>query len=106
METEHSLLEVISRKEYELKEQSEDVCREAEKRLHDARTRGREIIGSAEKTGAEEADACMQKGLSEMNEELLQLKAAGGKDAAALLEKGTANMNLAVRWITGIVQKV
>lgn len=106
METEHSLLEEISRKESELKEQSDVVCREAEKRLHDARTRAREIIGSAEKTGAEEADAYMQKGLKELSEELLQLKEAGGKDAAALHEKGTANMDLAVSRITGIVQKV
>lgn len=106
METEHSLLEEISRKESQLKEQSDVVCREAEIRLHDARTRAREIIGSAEKTGAEEADAYMQKGLAALNEELLQLKAAGAKDAAALLEKGTANMEKAASRITAIVQKV
>ena len=106
METEHSLLEEISRKESELKEQSDVVCKEAEKRLHDARTRAREIVESAEKTGAEEADAYMQKGLAALNEELLQLKTVGSRDAAALLAKGKGNMEKAANRITGIVQKV
>ena len=52
MEAEHSLLYQISRKEAELKEQCDIVCKEAETRIHDARVRARNMLEEAEREGA------------------------------------------------------
>lgn len=103
METEHSLLDQISRKEAELKEQCDVVCKEAETRIHDARVKARNLREEAEKKGAEEASRYMKEGLSKLSEEISSIHLAGEKEAEEILKKGEKQVDGAVKQIVEMV---
>ncbi|MDD3574056.1 hypothetical protein [Methanospirillum sp.] len=100
MEAEHSLLDQISRKETELKEQCDLVCKEAETRIHDARVRARGMIEEAEKKGAEDAKRYMDEGFAKLAGEIDLIREAGRKEREEIQKKGTGKIDLAVKWIT------
>ena len=103
METEHSLLDQISRKETELKEQCDIVCKEAETRIHDARVRARSMLKDAENKGAEEASRYLSEGMEKLAQEIDKIHEAGKIEAEDILKKGTSRVDIAVDWITGKV---
>ena len=104
MEAEHSLLDQISRKEAELKEQCDIVCKEAETRIHDARVRARIMREEAERKGAEEGKRFMDEGLAKLAGEIDAIRKAGRREAEEILKKGSGNIDLAVKWIATKVQ--
>ncbi len=99
METEHSLLDQISRKETELKEQCDLVCREAETRIHDARVRARRMRDEAEQRGAEEASRYMQNGLDELAIQIRAIRESGEREAEKILKAGEKRVDIAVKRI-------
>lgn len=103
METEHSLLDQISRKEAELKEQCDIVCKEAETRIHDARVRARSMRDDAENKGAQEASRFMSEGMDKLALEIEKIREAGKREAEDILKKGTSRVDIAVEWIAGKV---
>ncbi|MCA1914871.1 V-type ATPase subunit subunit G family protein [Methanospirillum hungatei] len=103
METEHSLLDQISRKEAELKDQCDIACKEAETRIHDARVRARSMREDAEQKGAMEASQYMQSGLDELAIEIRSILAAGEAEADKILKTGETKVDNAVNRITEMV---
>jgi len=103
METEHSLLDQISRKEAELKGQCDIVCKEAETKIHDARVLARSKREETEKKSAEEASRYMQEGLGELEKQIRSIQEAGEQEADGILDKGKKNLDSAVERITEMV---
>lgn len=103
METEHSLLDQISRKEAELKGQCDLACKEAETRIHDARVRARSMHDDADQKGALEASQYMQSGLDELSEHIKVILTAGESEAEQTLKAGEKRVDNAVKRITEMV---
>ena len=105
MEQEHSLLDQISRKEGELKEEYYNFCRQAEGKIHEARERARIITQEAEREGSLEEAASLEKGLKELADEIDHIHQAGMAEGAKILQKGEKNMKLAADWIVETIMK-
>jgi V/A-type H+-transporting ATPase subunit G/H len=103
MDTEHSLLDQISRKEAELKEECDQVCKEAEDRIHNARIKAREMREEAERSGADTAAKYMENGLSELALEISKIRGAGEKEAERILHVGKERIDKAVLRIVEMV---
>ena len=103
METEHSLLDQISRKEAELKDQCDIACKEAETRIHDARVRARSMREDAEQKGALEASQYMQSGLDELAVQISSILAAGEAEADKILKTGEKKVDNAVNRIIEMI---
>lgn len=93
---EHSLLDQISKKESELKQECDLACKEAEDLIHDARVKARGQLEEAEKKGAEEALVFMQKGMAELSFQVEEIRKAGEREAADVLSRGEKNVDNAI----------
>lgn len=105
MEQEHSLLDQISQKEGELKEQYYNFCRQAEGKIHEARERARNIISDAETEGAQEETSILEKGLKELADEIDRIHLTGKEEGEKILQKGVKNMKKTTERIVEIILK-
>ncbi len=74
MDQEASLLEIVRRKEIELKSKTENAAKEAEEAIAKARRRAEEIIESAKRKGEEESARYIEEQQAALEREIQEIK--------------------------------
>lgn len=100
MEIEHSLLDQISKKETELKQQCDMVCTQAESRIHETRVKARKILEEAEQKGSEDAASFMERGLEDLDIQVKEIHSSGESEAERTLNTGKNHLDNAIKRIT------
>ncbi len=103
MEEEQSALQQIRRKEVELSVKADEVRREAEQIIADAKTRAAEILKNAEDEGRKAADEFYAKRLASVRNEIEDLKKRGEEEANSVKMKGEQNLSKAIDKIVKVV---
>ncbi|HWQ66210.1 MAG TPA: V-type ATPase subunit subunit G family protein [Methanospirillum sp.] len=99
MEPEKSLLEQISEKEGELKRKNDQVCKEAEDIISQARKHASVMLDNAERDGKIEADRLLREELDVLSRDIDSIRAMGRLEAEQTRLLGEQNLSRAVQII-------
>ncbi|HOS81535.1 MAG TPA: V-type ATPase subunit subunit G family protein [Methanolinea sp.] len=101
MDQESSLLEVVRKKELELKSRIEKATKEAEETIAQARRRAEEILESARKRGEEESSRFMGEQEKAMDQEIREIRESSLLERKQVSARAGEQIDKAVELIIG-----